>query len=472
MNGTQQQEEIWNAIENDIGHVFVYAGAGCGKTTTIVEGANRADGEKMAFFAFNKSIADELRERLPENVQASTFHSFGNSTIRRTFKGAKMDKWKVPNILKEMFGDDFPRFEGSKVVGLVKGSMIDASDSIAVRNIIDEYNITFENASEEKLLIKRMPQILEKCMTLEKIDFDDMIWLPLVMNLPMEHFDMVFVDEAQDFNEAQRQMIVRAVNGGRCIVVGDPNQAIYGFRGADSSSMDIFKSQLQVKGTPVSEYPLSKTFRCPPVVVEVANRYVEELSPFFIDKEGEFRTNQVLDPKPDDLVLCRLNAPLISTFYDLIARGKTAYILGRDMGKGLSSYVKKVTENNRMSIPQFLERLHRVFKSEYDDYVNAGRDAKALALEDKVRCVQTIASRCSTVQGLHDEIDGIFGRDAPKTGAILSTVHKSKGLEAETVWIIAPDKMPHPMGNPVEERNIQYVAVTRAMSNLYVCGAW
>ena len=283
---------------------------------------------------------------------------------------------------------------------------------------------------------------------------------------------MVFVDEAQDFNEAQRQMIVRAVNGGRCIVVGDPNQAIYGFRGADSSSMDIFKSQLQAKGTPVEEYPLSETFRCPPAVVKVANRYVPELKAFFGDKEGSFNQNMVLDPKPDDLVLCRLNAPLVSTFYDLIARGKTAYILGRDMGKGLSSYIKKVTENNQMEIARFQERLMKYFQEEYNDYVKAERTAKAIALEDKVMCIRTIASRCRTVQCLHDEINKIFGRDAPKKGAILSTVHKSKGLEAENVWIISPEKMPHPMGNSTEEANIQYVAVTRAKKNLNICGMW
>ena len=67
IKGTQEQENIWNAIENTEDHVFVSAGAGCGKTFTIVEGANRLpENTKAAFLAFNKSIATELQERLPE----------------------------------------------------------------------------------------------------------------------------------------------------------------------------------------------------------------------------------------------------------------------------------------------------------------------------------------------------------------------------------------------------------------------
>ena len=61
------------------------------------------------------------------------------------------------------------------------------------------------------------------------IDFDDMIWIPLVENFPLPQFDVLFVDEAQDFNEMQRQMILRCIGNNRVVIVGDRNQAIYGF---------------------------------------------------------------------------------------------------------------------------------------------------------------------------------------------------------------------------------------------------
>ena len=78
---------------------------------------------------------------------------------------------------------------------------------------------------------------------LAMIDFDDMIWIPLVENFPLPQFDVLFVDEAQDFNEMQRQMILRCVGNNRVVIVGDRNQAIYGFRGADSNSISILKKE-------------------------------------------------------------------------------------------------------------------------------------------------------------------------------------------------------------------------------------
>ena len=63
IQGTEQQEAIWTELVEGDSHIMVYAGAGTGKTFTIVEGANRIEGKK-AFLAFNKAIATELGKRL------------------------------------------------------------------------------------------------------------------------------------------------------------------------------------------------------------------------------------------------------------------------------------------------------------------------------------------------------------------------------------------------------------------------
>ena len=52
---------------------------------------------------------------------------------------------------------------------------------------------------------------------------------------------------------------------------------------------------------------------------------------------------------------------------------------------------------------------------------------------------------------------------------MLSTVHKAKGLEADNVYILATDRMPHPKGGS-EENNICYVAITRAKKTLLYVG--
>ena len=278
MKYTEQQEEIFHAIVETESHVIVNAGAGTGKTSTIVEAANRIDSNNAAFLCFNKSIQTELQNRLPDNVDAKTFHAFGFAAIRNAGVRTKVDGRKTHYIVQELLGKDYYTQPLCKLISLIKGSLVDATDKPAIRRLIDEYNIVFESSREENQAIGAIPAILNltKSQT-NKIDFDDMIWLPLVNNYPMPHYDILFVDEAQDFNEAQRELISRVVNGGRCVIVGDPNQAIYGFRGADSNSMNMFKQRLMKESDrKITELPLSISWRCPTTVVKEANRYVAD----------------------------------------------------------------------------------------------------------------------------------------------------------------------------------------------------
>ena len=93
IKGTIQQDKIWNEIVNTNNDVIVNAGAGTGKTFTIVEGANRVSAKRMGFLAFNKSIATELAERLPEHVEAKTFHALGMKAVRDSVGRIKVINW-------------------------------------------------------------------------------------------------------------------------------------------------------------------------------------------------------------------------------------------------------------------------------------------------------------------------------------------------------------------------------------------
>ena len=199
-----------------------------------------------------------------------------------------------------------------------------------------------------------------------------MIWLPIQLNLNIPKYEVLsLIDEAQDFNECQRETIDRACNGGRCIIVGDRNQAIYGFRGADSDSISRFQDRLSAKIRDTKVLTLSTSFRCPTSVVAEANRYVKEFYAMDGASEGKVTIMQPFDPNDGDLVLCRYNAPLISAFYSLIGQGKSAYILGRDMSKGLTSMVNRITKDRKMSAIGFAEKL--------DDFV----EGEIARLKDK-----------------------------------------------------------------------------------------
>jgi DNA helicase II / ATP-dependent DNA helicase PcrA len=470
MEYTNEQKEIYNGIANTDNHIFINAGAGTGKTTTIVEASGQLPyGTKAAFLAFNKSIADELATKLPEGVVAKTFHAFGFAAIRAAGVKTKVNNYKLNNIIKDLLGADFYAAPLKKLVSLIKGSLVAGNDIKSINILIDEYNINFNSEREELIAIEAIPAILTMCRTQTHIiDFDDMIWMPLVNEYPFPKYDVLFVDEAQDFNESQREMISKCVNGGRCIIVGDKNQAIYGFRGADSNSIGLFRERLMKGEREISDFPLSISWRCPKSVVREANRYVKEFSAPDFAKEGNVIVNAGFHPHPHDMVLCRYNAPLVGAFYDLISQGKSAYILGRDMTKGLITAVQKVSKNNNMGTDEFWDLFMQDFTYNHQRLINDNKKNQAMGLEDKKDCISIFVNKATTVGGIIEEIKRVFdGND--KGDIMLSTVHKAKGLEADNVYILATERMPHPLGGQ-EENNIAYVAITRAKNNLFYCG--
>ena len=197
----------------------------------------------------------------------------------------------------------------------------------------------------------------------------------------------------QDFNEVQRELISRCVNGGRCIIVGDKNQAIYGFRGADSNSIEMFRQRLQKGEREISEFPLSITWRCPKSVVSEANRYVKEFSAPDFAIDGSVIENAPFNPQRNDMVLCRYNAPLVSAFYDLISQGKSAYVLGRDMTKGLITAVQKVSKNNYMGVDEFWQLFMQDYDYNYNRLMNLNKENQAMALEDKKDCIHIFVQK-------------------------------------------------------------------------------
>ena len=75
---SKRQEAIFDAYENTRNNIVVSAGPGCAKTTVLVECCRRTPPTKrVLFMAFNKSIADELKTKVPERIDVNTIHSKG-----------------------------------------------------------------------------------------------------------------------------------------------------------------------------------------------------------------------------------------------------------------------------------------------------------------------------------------------------------------------------------------------------------
>jgi hypothetical protein len=174
-------------------------------------------------------------------------------------------------------------------------------------------------------------------------------------------FDWVFVDEAQDLNEAQIAVMMRVIKAKptcRVIIVGDPHQAIYGFRGAASGSMDQLRTALEAQGK-VTRLPLNTTRRCPPSHVELAKKIVPQITALDSKKEGKWTHISIevfssAGLKEGDLVICRRNKPIVKLCYEVIKSQRKALIIGEeDVAKDMIQVISKCGNDLLGSLNQF-----------------------------------------------------------------------------------------------------------------------
>lgn len=489
-------------------NVVVIARAGTGKTTTIIEGLTAMRGgspritpsdqqsdiwEEMSesrnanticLAAFNKSIATELQMKVPNGVDAATMHSLGYRAVSKRFGKLRCDGNRSMFLAADYLGqsirdlrrENYPLLSAvERLVGLCKLSLVFSPDDETILDLASYYDIEIDGIEEE--VCRLVPIVLERSKEVEGglIDYNDMIWLPIALNLPVFKYDLLMVDEAQDLNPCQQELSTRL--GKRIIYVGDDKQAIYGFAGADTKSL----RNLVERFPGCVELPLTVTRRCGKEIVKEAQRIVPDFTAHESNTDGRVLSAKMEDsPKedylgqamPGDMVLCRTNAPLVHECFRAIRDGRKANINGRDIGLGLISTIKKMEAS---SVSDLELKLDAHFSALRDKELNRAipRDQKLVQIDDRQQCLEHFTEGADSVTHVMEKITNVFS-DGRKSSDILlfSSIHKSKGLEAESVTIIQPKgaTVPHPMAKTVwqkeQEMNLKYVAITRAISQL------
>lgn len=513
-----QQEVVRNFPHTHRGSAFAEAVAGAGKTTTAMYMIAETTGS-VGVMAYNKSAALEFDHKARElgfsfgnRVRFGTCHSFGFGAWRYVHKGVKAG----PEAAREKADATIAKLQlprslwgfTPKLMSLAKQRAIGLYGSIddmkLYYDIVEHFDLDHE--IEDPGLVKIGIEAAIEGLKYHReigpdiIDFDDMIWLPIVTNVRMWQNDWIVGDEWQDANPARRALARKMLKpNGRALFIGDRHQAIYGFTGADADSIDQ-----TIRDFRCVELPMTVTFRCPKAIVAKAQEIVNHIQAHETAPEGsvtyidEKEFNKINTPcgtcvsgqrepcadcinsgfeqgqyfsQTDDAILCRNTKPLVKIAFNLIKRGIPCHVEGRDIGAGLIKLVERFEKAKSMAT--FRDRITAFRNQQMTKLMAKGKETQAQAVEDRVDTILVIADAVKTIAELKDKITSMFqDSDGERRHTLtLSTVHKSKGREWKRVFLMGANIfMPSPYARQQwqvdQEGNLIYVAYTRAKSEL------
>jgi DNA helicase-2/ATP-dependent DNA helicase PcrA len=504
---SNEQLSVVQHVDTGAGNFIVRARAGTGKTFLILQSLPLMRGT-ICILAYGRAIAAEIRSKVAaaghRNVDVSTFHAIGDKIIRKILPNAKIEGrgkgaagyYKFDRIAEEL---QIPKYllafvKKTMSMAMLHGvglpGLMSAKDVDAWNHLVEHYNIGSEIADDNVVIQLRSREALileglrfahqalnaSRKMAHEVYSFDEMLWLPLILNAEFPKFDWLCIDEAQDSNPVRIEIARRMCNERtRMMWVGDDKQAIFGFTGSMSDSLDIIQRQFACK-----VFPMTMTFRCGKAIVELAKEIVPDYKAAPGNHEGsvsyisedDFAKREMVPG--DDAVICRNTRPLVKVAYDLIKRGVPAHIEGREIGKGLLALVNRW--QSIKTVPALVSKLSDWRDREVAKLNLDKREIQAEALDDKVETVLAIIEglpKGSKIDDLRAKIDSMFadteaGEKAPTV--TLMTAHRSKGREFHTVYLygaaqLMPSKRAKQEHEIQQEMNLLYVARTRAIHN-------
>ena len=500
------------AVESEAAPLCILAGAGSGKTRVVTRRiAHRiltgaAEPGHVLAVTFTRKAAGELRSRLAtlgvrEHVAAGTFHALAYAQLRRRWA----DRGERPPTLLErktrVLGPLLSR--RTKVLTAAEAA---AEIEWAKARMVTPAQYETEASTARRQPIPGMAAIYQRYEDEKRrkglVDFDDLL---LICASALEddaefaaaqrwRFRHVFVDEFQDVNPVQHRLLIGWLGDRRDLcVVGDPNQAIYSWNGADPTFLTEFDRHFPGGET----VELENNYRSTPQVLAVARAVLHGARIEPTRPDGPVPTIRCFDndtaeargiaraarraygsttPWSHMAVLVRTNAQTVLFEEAFRAAGVPCRVRGgpflqqpdvRDALNALQRGPAGVPFRSRLSeLEAFAaesdvtpeRRLH------IEALVRMG--VEYLAADDQATVSGFLGWLQATVRG----DDGADTKDAVE----ISTFHRAKGLEWPVVFVCGLERGLVPIGHAnspaaeAEERRLLYVAVTRAQREL-VC---
>jgi hypothetical protein len=184
------------------------------------------------------------------------------------------------------------------------------------------------------------------------------------------------------------------------------------------------------------------------------------------------------DVQDGDMILCRQTFPVVSLCIRYLSEGKRAYIIGSDIGISLITMIEECEKNGEeFNMENVFSRLYhekgklidKIIETHFMTKDEANEDPVVIIYSEKIQVIEALSLGITDPNQVIEKIKTIFS-DKKKVGICLSNIHKSKGLEAERVFILQRDLMPSKYAvlpwQVEQEKNLMYVAYTRAKKTL------
>lgn len=371
-------------------------------------------------------------------------------------------------------------------------------------------------------------------------DFTDDLWYAATYadKLHWPKYDFVLADEVQDFNECQKITLRKlSQSGAKIVAVGDENQSIYRFRGADTKAFNNLSQELsELSSDRDVEHSLTTNYRSRPGLINFVNNstkvknlkgknFEDGIEGEVTDKEknyedifDEIKKENEQKKLKETAFISRTNQPLAHAALKLLASGVPFVILGKDLANDLVKHTEKIMKFKKLGPQDSVQELSYALQSYLEDEIESHGDqsSKKAQIQELKETTEALLSCINQFSGMNESkealvlsgllIESLYGRSGGNIDSfikwlkdklsglnieekesdlkaykeklekehpvILTTSHKSKGLEFERVYILRDDQFPHPKAKREEdleqEENAKYVAYTRAKDQLHI----
>lgn len=470
-----------NIINSEDKYILVSAGPGSGKTYTLVkriikdlEVIDKDCG--IIACSFTNEASKQLQNKLKNlcNVEGSfigTIDSFVLTEIIDPFKNRFLKTLGYEPITKLKIRMPEIKSESSSITRI--------GNAVSIKKRIDDYvNVWLENFSKGKYEISFASYIVAELMIHNMI---------LVKEYLKNRYKVIYVDEAQDLNEFQINFIRTLIKECQLgvVLIGDKNQSIYRFRGARPEMFYNMKAQ------GFKEYVIDVSVRCHKSILDFANKYIDNA--YLINEKNELinvkkygwpTTDYLNNLEGNYMILFEDNHSAENCFNYLKANNANV-ILARNINITDKDFKDNFYDLLEETLSFYFNYDNGKLTYTSDEFYEYLSDFIELVQLKKLKDIQNY----DNVISYFEEILHLSGDYIPESTKIellsqindekvinryrkyekvnrIMTIHASKGLEAEHVFVRI-NKVPSTYDD--EYKRKLYVGFTRAINSLYIC---